>query len=930
MSLIGSGLSLALMLQAGLAQAQAKAEAMCDGPLMQLLQPQLQTRSGLAEPIPARAYWLDRSQLQWPGQGEPAGSRFKLYRSAVGALQVRVGEPVQGADEVVALQRSEAPLAQDLAERFKFIAAGPRLSVAVDGLDAQSTSAKLAALLQAQVLLVQEDAAGRVLAYTALQTPGALDDLYASAADLPDLGLSVGAAQTQFKLWAPTAQAVSLCRYANGSAKAMAVQAMRWEGGTGTWSLSLPADLSGQYYRYAVQVWVPGLGLVRNLVTDPYSLSLSQDSARSLVVDLQSPRLKPAGWDAQAHASARVKNATDMVVYELHVRDFSIGDRTVPRAKRGKYLAFTEGESNGMRHLRALADAGLTDVHLLPVFDIATIPEAGCKTPQVPKAAADSPAQQAAVMALAGQDCFNWGYDPWHYSAPEGSYASSAMQGERRIIEFRQMVQALHKMGLRVGMDVVYNHTAASGQNARSVLDRIVPGYYQRLNASGEVEQSTCCANTATEHRMMAKLMLDSVALWAREYRIDSFRFDLMAHQPRAVMEALQARVNAAAGRPVQLMGEGWNFGEVADGARFVQASQLSLNGSGIATFSDRARDAARGGSAGDGGVAVLQNQGWLNGLLTAPNAQAAKAPARPTSDLLKAADLLRVGLAGSLRDYRLQTWQDQTLRLDEIDYAGQPAGYVAQPGEVVNYVENHDNQTLFDIHALKLPQATSSVERARVQVLGAALTAFSQGIAYFHAGIDVLRSKSLDRNSYDSGDWFNRLDWTYRDNGFGAGLPPQADNGAMFEWMKPLLADPAIKPRPQDIAWTRDAFRDLLKIRASSSLFRLPTAAAVQQRLVFHNTGSAQNPLVLAASLDGQGWPGAGFKGLLYFINAAEQAQTLSLPALAGRAYGLHPVHLAPAAADSRPAAQARYERASGQFTLPARTALVFVEALD
>jgi len=157
--------------------------------------------------------------------------------------------------------------------------------------------------------------------------------------------------------------------------------------------------------------------------------------------------------------------------------------------------------------------------------------------------------------------------------------------------------------------------------------------------------------------------------------------------------------------------------------------------------------------------------------------------------------------------------------------------------------VENHDNQTLFDINVLKLPQATRSAERARVQVLGAALTAFSQGIAYFHAGIDVLRSKSLDRNSYDSGDWFNRLDWTYRDNGFGAGLPPQADNGAMVEWMKPLLADPAIKPRPQDIAWTRDAFRDLLKIRASSSLFRLPKAAVVQQRLVFHNTGSAQNP---------------------------------------------------------------------------------------
>ena len=157
------------------------------------------------------------------------------------------------------------------------------------------------------------------------------------------------------------------------------------------------------------------------------------------------------------------------------------------------------------------------------------------------------------------------------------------------------MVQALHRAGLRVGMDVVYNHTTVSGQEPRSVLDRIVPGYYHRLDAAGAVERSTCCDNTATEHAMMARLMADSVALWAQHHRIDSFRFDLMGHQPRAAMEAVQSAANAAAGRHVPLLGEGWNFGEVADGKRFVQASQLSLNDSGIGTFSDRARDAVRG-----------------------------------------------------------------------------------------------------------------------------------------------------------------------------------------------------------------------------------------------------------------------------------------------------------------------------------------------
>jgi pullulanase-type alpha-1,6-glucosidase len=581
-----------------------------------------------------------------------------------------------------------------------------------------------------------------------------------------------------------------------------------------------------------------------------------------------------------------------------------------------------------MKHLVALSAAGVTDVHLLPVFDIASVPEVGCKVPVVPRAAADSELQQAAVMAVAATDCFNWGYDPLHFNAPEGSYASDAADGARRIIEFRQMVLALHRVGLRVGMDMVYNHTAASGQHEQSVLDRIVPGYYQRLDARGAVERSTCCDNTATEHRMMARLMLDSAALWAREYKIDSFRFDLMAHQPRAVMERLQLRVDAAAGQPVQLIGEGWNFGEVASGARFVQASQLSLNGSGIATFSDRGRDAARGGSASDSGLALIKNQGYLNGLGYAPNElNVADKVSQPSADLLQAADLMRVGLAGTLRDYELLTWRDQRRRLADIPYGDQPAGYASEPGEVVNYVDNHDNQTLFDINVFKLPLDTSREDRARVQMLGAAVTAFSQGVAYFHAGIDLLRSKSLDRNSYDSGDWFNRLDWSYQDNGFAAGLPPKADNGEHYTLLRPLLTDARIKPGPAEIAWTRDMFRDLLRIRASSSLFRLPSSDAVKQRLQFLNTGSGQNPVVLAAVLDGTGLADAGFKRLLYFVNVAPQAQQLTLPTEIGIAYSLHPVHLNAAAADKRPAASASFDPSLGRFTVPARTALVWVQ---
>jgi pullulanase-type alpha-1,6-glucosidase len=406
-----------------------------------------------------------------------------------------------------------------------------------------------------------------------------------------------------------------------------------------------------------------------------------------------------------------------------------------------------------------------------------------------------------------------------------------------------------------------------------------------------------------------------------REYKIASMRFDLMGHQPREAMERLQKRVDAEAGRPVQLLGEGWNFGEVADGARFVQASQLSLNGSGIGSFSDRMRDAARGGGAGEGGDDSVRNQGWLNGLGYAPNALASASP----EALRRAADLIRVGLAGSLRGYALPTWTGETRRLEQIDYAGQPAGFASEPGEVVNYTENHDNQTLFDVNVLKLPLATSREDRARVQMLGAALVAFSQGIAYFHAGQDILRSKSMDRNSYDSGDWFNRLDWTYTTNHFGTGLPPRQDNfgrdGRDWALARERLARTAdIAPAPADIAWARDVFRDLLKIRASTPLLRLPTAAEIQQRVSFPGSGADQNPVLVAARIDGRGWP--GFKAVMTLINVAPTAQSISVPEEAGARWVLHPVQRQ--GTDARVKREARFR--DGRFEVPARSAAVFV----
>jgi pullulanase/glycogen debranching enzyme len=847
----------------------------------------------------ARAAWLDEHRLRW--SGVEAQGRFRLLHSRLGQLVLSAGSAARGVDAALVLEAvPDAPPSPSM-RRFSHIGAGATLAVR------QADRRRLAELHRGQLMLVREDAQGRVVQAAAVQAAGALDALYAAAGAAPDLGALPTTRQTTFRLWAPTAQRVALCLYPSSEAPASEAHAMQRDARTGIWSARLPKHLGGRYYAYLVEVFVPGRGVVRNLVTDPYALSLGADSKRGYVADLNDPALKPPGWDSTP-IPARVAHPVDMVIYELHVRDFSIGDPSVSAPRRGKYLAFTEPDSLGMKHLRALSQAGVTDVHFLPVFDLASVPERGCTTPTLPNAAPDSDAQQAAVMQQAATDCFNWGYDPWHFTAPEGSFASDASDGAVRIREFRAMVAALHRANLRVGMDMVYNHTTAAGQSPKSVLDRIVPGYYQRLNGQGKVENSTCCDNTATEHMMMAKLMIDSAVVWARDYKIDSMRFDLMGHQPREAMERLQRAVNLATGRRIDLIGEGWNFGEVKDGARFVQAAQKSLNGSGIGTFSDRARDAARGSGWGSPEDTV-RNKGWIHG-----------------SGTPQQADLLRVGLAGTLESFTLTDRRGERVPLARIDYNGQSAGYASQPSEVVNYVENHDNQTLFDNNVTKLSIDTSREDRARVQTLGAAIVAFSQGIAYFHAGQEILRSKSLDRNSFDSGDWFNRLDWSLQDNGFGAGLPPAQDNKEHWRVMQPLLAASAsIKPTQAEILWTRDAFLDLLRIRSSTSLLRLRSAEEVSKRLTFLHGGAAQSPAVVLGHLDGAGLAGAGFHELLYAVNSSPQAQELTVEAMKGRPFELHPVHRAPHAADAR-AREATFDAASGRFVLPARCAVVFV----
>ena len=547
-----------------------------------------------------------------------------------------------------------------------------------------------------------------------------IDDLYGKAAKA-SLGLTWKNRTPTLALWAPTAKDVDVLGWAPGAEDAAPQRIQARRSDHGTWAVRGRSAWKDAQYLFEVTVYAPTTGKVEvNQVTDPHSVALTTDSTHSVLVDLDDRALAPQQWrTARAPALAQPEDST---VYELHVRDFSITDAIVPAENRGSYLAFADA-GDGRAHLRELADAGLNTVHLLPTFDIATIPENPADQAEPPcdlaSFAPDSTEQQACIAEIAARDAYNWGYDPLHFMAPEGSYAT-APDGGARVAEFRTMVGALHTDGLRVVLDQVFNHTAASGQDPKSVLDRIVPGYSHRVNATtGAVETSTCCQNVATEHLMAQKLMVDATVLWARDYKVDGFRFDLMGHHSRANMEAVRAaldeltlREDGVDGAAIYLYGEGWNFGEVADDARFEQATQGSLDGTGIGTFSDRLRHAVRGGGPFDEDPRI---QGFATGLLTDANDSPANGDvAAQRERLLHAGDLVKLGMAGNLRDYTFVDASGATVTGADVDYNGQPTGYASEPDEVVTYVDAHDNETIWDALTLKLPQDTPM--DARVQ----------------------------------------------------------------------------------------------------------------------------------------------------------------------------------------------------------------------
>ena len=876
-----------------------------------------------------RAHWIDETTLAWPaGLGAADRAAYQLYSASDASLAVTDGD-VTGA-EPIALEPVDGGLTAEQKERFPALAGYVALRVA---------DADAAALLRTQLAVAQRDTAGALTAYTGVQIAGVLDDLYADAVGDADLGVTFRGVNPTFRLWAPTAQSATLLTWdpSTGSGSPAEADPIRheasYDAASGVWQVKGKKALKGDEYLWEVVVYAPATGEIEtNLVTDPYSVALTVNSERSVAVSLDDKQWKPKAW-SKAKAPI-VEKPVDRAIYELHIRDFSISDETVPVAQRGTYLAFTR-DSAGTAQLRQLADAGMNTVHLLPSFDIATIEEnrAAQAMPDCDLASygpADD-AQQACVAAVADQDGFNWGYDPYHYSAPEGSYAVDP-DGGARVAEFRSMVGALHGMGLQVVLDQVFNHTAASGQAERSVLDRVVPGYYHRLNAAGAVETSTCCQNVATEHRVAQKLMVDSVVTWARDYRVDGFRFDLMGHHSvanmlavREALDALTLEDDGVDGKAVYLYGEGWNFGEVANNALFEQAVQGQLGGTGIGTFNDRLRDAVHGGSPVDGSSTF--RQGFGTGLGTDPNGDPINgSTGQALADLGHETDLVKLGLAGNLRDFAFTTSDGATTAGKDIDYRGSRAGYADQPDEVINYVDAHDNETLYDLSVLKLPVDTSMADRVRMNTLSLATVTLSQSPSFWHAGTELLRSKSLDRNSYNSGDWFNRIDWTGQESTFGSGLPMAADNEGKWGIMAPLLSNPALKPGAADIAAAEAAALDLLRVRGEVGLLRLGSAELIAQKVTFPNGGPDAAPGVIVMRIDDL--VGAdvdpALDGALVVFNASPEAVAQTLPGLAGRDFALT---AAQANGSDAVVKTTTWDAATGTVTVPARTVAVLVD---
>jgi len=506
----------------------------------------------------------------------------------------------------------------------------------------------------------------------------------------PDLGVNYSARSTIFKLWAPKASAVKIHLYNQGEGGALLSTIDMTIAKDGVWQSEVIRDIKNQYYTFQIlqdKYWLPE-------TPDAYAKAVGVNGKRGMIVDMS--ETNPADWDKDSKPAQ--KNFTDMVIYESHVRDISISKNS-GIAHKGKFLGFTEmntksndGLSTGIDHLKEL---GITHLHLLPSFDFNTIDES---RPEL--------------------NVYNWGYDPLNYNVPEGSYATNPYDGRVRIKEFKQMVQALHANGIRVIMDVVYNHTSG----IVTPFNLTAPGYYYRHNKNGTYSNASGCSNeTASERPMMRKFMIESVAYWAKEYHIDGFRFDLMGIHDIETMNQIQDTVQKI-DPTIFIYGEGWTGGSspLPEELRAVKKYTYKLNK--IAAFSDDLRDAIKGKDSEKG---FVSGDPWLK-------------------------ESIKYGIVAST--------PHPQINYKNLHYSHEP--WAAEPYQTINYVSCHDDHTLFDRLKHINPEA-SEEEIIKMDKLSQAIVLTSQGVAFLHSGAEMLRTKQGVGNSYNLPDSINEIDWS-------------------------------------------------------------------------------------------------------------------------------------------------------------------------
>jgi pullulanase len=514
-----------------------------------------------------------------------------------------------------------------------------------------------------------------------------------------DLGAVYRPTATIIKLWAPTANQVEVALYPNATTTEYSQIFPMTRDSEGLWTAIIGGDWAGYYYVY--HITLPGTAGNHSKefhVNDPYAHGCSANSGRTLIYD--PVKTNPAGWDEDHFVD--LKNNTDAILYEMHVRDFTINANSGV-LHRGKFLGLVEtgttspeGGKTGLDHLTEL---GVTHVHLLPVNDYAGGDE---------RQNADN------------YTWYNWGYDPLLFATPEGSYATDP-DGTARQKEFKKMVQAFHQHHLGVVLDVVFNHTASTGFTRFSIFDKIYPGYYYREDASGKYANATGCGNEiASERPMVRKFIVDTVKYWLTEYHVDGFRFDLMGILDRDTM--LEVYREAKKINPsVIIYGEGWDMEKVLPPPRMM--TQVNVAGTGIAAFNDGIRDNIKG-DAGNG-----KAPGFVQG---------AGVP------------------YGGMERFRLNIKGQSTGRGDE-------SIPVSSPGETINYDSVHDDLCLWDKLRASAPDAPEAV-RIKMDKLAAGIVLTAQGVPFLQEGDEFLRSKNMVSNSYNDNDAkVNPIDWSLK-----------------------------------------------------------------------------------------------------------------------------------------------------------------------